>query len=288
MRIHFIWAAFLAACTTGGGGGGGGGGGTGGAGDIDAAAEVMCADDADRRADIDGPFECDGPPEFVTLVIEETGRDFDIFTYEASHPLATATEAFPCTGLRGEDGTNTPYEAPLGDTVACSKAGVRPWHTVRWEDADAACKAVPVEDGGREWRLCEDEEWLRACRGPAPGTAFAGGGDLGTPRRCNIQDAYVPDGATFATEAPTGEFENCVTADGVYDLTGNVAEWTNKRDDRNARNRYRRGGGWSFQAEFHDETGWQCLESELPAIGQFAPTYKRTTLGFRCCRLHVD
>ncbi len=291
MRIHFILAALLAACATAGGGGGGGDGGMGGAGgavEADATPVDLCTDDAAKRADLEGPFECAAPPEYVTLVIEATGRDFDIFVHEASHPLATALAAFPCAGLRNEDNTLRNFEAPLGETEACSGAGVRPWHNVRWEHADAACNAVPVTDGGREWRLCEDEEWLRACRGPEPGTAFAGGPDLGAPRRCNIQDAYVPDGNTFASEAPTGDFENCVTTDGVFDLTGNLAEWTNKRADRDPRNRFRRGGGWSFQAEFHDESNWQCLQSELAAVGFAAPTYKQETLGFRCCRLHVD
>jgi len=245
----------------------------------------LCADDADKRADIEGPFACAGPPAYTTLVIEETGRDFDIFLYEASHPLATADLAFPCAGLRDDDNIVLDYQAPLGEAAACSKAGVRPWHSVKWADADAACAAVPVAEGSKAWRLCEHEEWLRACQGPDR-NAFATGPSVNG--LCNIREAFTAAGADFPSEAPTGEYEDCVTPEGAFDLTGNVAEWTNKRNEQSSRDRYNIGGGWRTSAEFHDELNWQCQESERRQVGQFAPTYKTEALGFRCCRRHVD
>lgn len=290
MRTHLICSAFLVACTTAGGGGGSGGsGGEGGGGNDgpDAAPIDLCTDDPDKRADIEGaPFTCDGPPEYVTLEIEETGRDYDVFVYEASHPLATATHAFPCAGLRAADNVILDYQAPLGDAQACSKAGVRPWHTVKWEDASNACKAVPVEEGEHDWRLCEREEWVRTCRGPEPGTAFPGGSELDA--RCNIRTAYTAPDSDFTSEAPTGQFADCVTEEGVFDLVGNVAEWSNERDEMNSRNRYNMGRGWQIVAQMHQEQYFTCDASRVPQVGQFATSYKTESLGFRCCRLHVD
>ena len=44
------------------------------------------------------PLDCDQEPESV--ILEDDGRQFEIFKYEASHPLATNLGRFPAPLLR--------------------------------------------------------------------------------------------------------------------------------------------------------------------------------------------
>ena len=104
-----------------------------------------------RRLEYSGPMNCAAEPEIRDVM--DQGRPFQIFAYEASHPLATADKAFPCARSTGES-----YEAPDVVTEPCSAAGVRPWHSVRWSDASRACESIG-------WRLCSSEELGAACGG---------------------------------------------------------------------------------------------------------------------------
>ena len=104
--------------------------------------------------------------------------------------------------------------------------------------AGAACAAA-----GK--RLCTDSEWLRACRGP-DATTYPFGNDY-VAGTCNDTRAVNPvvelhgsDSSqwTFADfndpcldQLPqgltrAGNWPACVSAEGVYDLMGNLLEWT--------------------------------------------------------------
>jgi formylglycine-generating enzyme required for sulfatase activity len=93
-------------------------------------------------------------------------------------------------------------------------------------------------------RLCQDSEWLRACRGPDQ-TMFPYG-DKRLPGVCNDQRDVHPAAEYYGTRDPvifshlqnpclnqlpesldrTGARAECVTAEGVFDMMGNVHEWT--------------------------------------------------------------
>ncbi len=189
-------------------------------------------------------------PAFVRI------QTTDIFTYEASHPLATAAAAYP-----GAVSTGVGPRAPVEG--ACSRPGVRPWHTVSWVDAQAACDA-------QGWRLCRESELLRACEGEDGrdwtwGTLFDGAA-------CNLRQVYQAPGAETSSEAPSGAFPGCVSQDGVYDLSGNLWEWTD------APTSYV-GAGWRIVAERHHESDLVCT-----ARGIAGADFASADVGFRCCR----
>jgi hypothetical protein len=256
-----------AGCGASGGGGdddgAGGGGGSG-------AVEATC-DATTHRAVLEGTFTCPADPELVTIpASDEVHYSFDIFKYEASHPLGTDTLAFPCAVSKGDT-----FEAPKQVTPACSRPGVRPWHSVRWEDADHACKAA-----GEGWRLCTGGELLRACAGPQ-GYAYTFGGQFRSGV-CNVREAYK-GGDGVATEAPTGDFDNCKSVEGAFDLTGNMWEWTDDRENNDPSTRVFQGAGWRTIAERHRDTDLVCgVRNVLPGIS--ARTYANPDVGFRCCR----
>lgn len=232
-------------------------------------AEPVC-DEVTHRAVIEGvdSFECPEEPAVVTIRDRYT---FEIFKYEASHPLADADRAFPCAVSEG-----TAYEAPAVPTEACSRPGVRPWHSVRWEDARRACERV-----GEGWRLCDGEELARACGGPM-GNAYTYGPQF-EPGACNVLQSYIDPASEKPREAPTGAHEQCVSEEGVYDLTGNLWEWTGDRDNSDPNTHYYQGAGWQIIAERHRRSDQTCT-TRTQTRGFVASTFANPFVGFRCCR----
>ena len=183
------------------------------------------------------------PCEIETALIENQNHVYEIFRYEAA---------------RDEIG------------LPCSQAGRLPWHSIKQEDARQACEQIG-------WRLCSLEEITRACEGtenrryPYGARHVAG--------RCNIRDAYVVPGEAQSSVAPAGYFSDCVSQDGVFDLTGNLWEWVSIEEET-----YRYyGAGFRFIAERHRDEDHSCQSYvTLPAI--VGEPYLKDTVGFRCCR----
>ena len=132
----------------------------------------------------------------------------------------------------------SPYFNPGATSVrAVSLAGAVPQAYVSGVQAAGACASA-----GK--RLCTDTEWLRACRGPASTTYPYG--DTRQPGVCNDARPVNPvieyfgssDPSVFAMAGhpcidqlpssldPTGANPGCVTAEGAFDMMGNLNEWT--------------------------------------------------------------
>ena len=141
---------------------------------------------------------CDGQIDEDTDQMVHIARntlDFYIDKYEASRPDATASAV----------GTD--------ETHLCGVANRLPWTNASFDEAKGACEA-----SGK--RLCHITELEEACEGANDRTYPYAGAYVGTT--CNGIDA--PGSAA----APTGSFASCISSDGVYDLSGNVAEWSDK------------------------------------------------------------
>ncbi|MCB9540104.1 MAG: SUMF1/EgtB/PvdO family nonheme iron enzyme [Myxococcales bacterium] len=199
------------------------------------------------------PTLCGTPPDLVRVGAVE------VFRFEASHPAATDAAAFP-----GARSSGAAVPAPPGEPEACSVAGVRPWHSVTWSEADAACARIG-------WRLCGAAELARACGGPGeqPWTY----GDRWEAGRCNVLGAWVAPGGDLSSEAPTGTFDGCRSAEGLFDLTGNLWEWVGDA-------RAYQGAGWRTIAERFRPVDMLCDVQAAPAD----PQYRNPDVGFRCCR----
>jgi hypothetical protein len=122
-----------------------------------------------------------------------------------------------------------------------------------WTDAKALCHQV-----GK--RLCTEDEWEKACKGPE-NWSYTYGNDF-EPKRCP-DSGYVPP--YKAIEHPA-----CVSGYGVYDLGGGVAEWTStKYVDRYIVKPGPRG---------EDAVGTRCS-----GRADYKPGFAQIHVGIRCC-----
>ena len=175
----------------------------------------------------------------------------------------------------------SPYFNPAGTAVrAVSIEGAVPQAYISGEQAQSAC-----ENAGK--RLCTDDEWLRACQGPA-GTTYPYGNEL-EPGVCNDAREVHPAVEYYGTDASwiwselgnacidqlpdsldrTGENPGCITAEGALDMMGNLHEWTADPSG-------------TFRGGFYVDTvinGPGCLYKTTA----HTTTYWDYSTGFRCC-----
>lgn len=188
---------------------------------------------------------------------------------------------------KGKNKNHSPFLPVEGLKVkAVSRKGVYPQGHISRDQAEAAC-----EGAGK--RLCTDEEWLTACRGKKP-TTFPYG-DERKPGVCNDKGIssfnfyYGVGGAeaprelyTWAnmndprlnqlkgTLAKTGSHKKCKSSFGIYDMVGNLHEWT-----ANPKGIFR--GGYYLDTSIN---GDGC-EYKTTAHKR---TYFDYSTGFRCCK----
>ncbi|MBX3233202.1 MAG: SUMF1/EgtB/PvdO family nonheme iron enzyme [Labilithrix sp.] len=188
--------------------------------------------------------------------------------------------------LRAPDGAETPhspYVPPPSDKVYVAKSApnVVPQGYISAKQSETACKAA-----GK--RLCHPVEWRVACGG-TEGTAFPygptrvtgkchdtgkspmvtyhagtmnrgwGQAELNDPRNNQLEGGL----------AKTGAYPDCVTDEGVFDMVGNLSEWT---ADPNGTFQ---GGLWLDTTQHGEGCAYRTISHEFQ--------YHDYSTGFRCC-----
>jgi len=229
------------------------------------------------------------PPRFHDV---EEGRLGPVRTGACPPEMALVAERF-CVDrwegslvVREADGRETPhspYVPPPADriVVAKSAAGVVPQGYISAKVAAGACRAA-----GK--RLCQPVEWRVACAG-SEGTAFPYGPkrapgkchDSGASPMLTFHAATMKRGWGLAelndprnnqlenTVAKTGAHPDCVTDRGVFDMVGNLHEWT---ADPNGTFQ---GGYWLDTSEHGEGCAYRTIAHGYE--------YKDYSTGFRCC-----
>lgn len=209
--------------------------------------------------------------------MQDVGGKFCIDAYEASVDVI---------GRRGRTlRRHSPYHTPKpGMHIAArSRRGVVPQAYLSQEQAAAACEAA-----GK--RLCTDAEWVQACRGRQPTTYPCG--DEHVAGRCNdagvspLRKLHGADDSldTFGIEAMndprlnqlprtvarTGRFRRCRNSYGIYDMVGNLHEWTADPSG-------------TFRGGYYLDTTTHGAGCRYLTTGHNTK-YHDYSVGFRCCK----
>lgn len=157
--------------------------------------------------------------------------------------------------------------------------------------------ALQTAYDGEQWcaahgrRLCSDQEWERACRGPE-GRTYPYGNTF-RPGVCSDDrpwlvvswkklarwplDVALDEAARLYQADMSGARAECVTQEGVFDMTGNVAEWVRKTSPtRPGFEHVLKGCYWAG-----------CFKDPQPSCGftngAHPGTFRTYEAGFRCC-----
>ena len=101
--------------------------------------------------------------------------------------------------------------------------GRRPVMNVSWEDARAYVQWLSRETGQR-YRLLTEAEWEYVARAGTTTSRYWGQSEAGQCRYANGEDGFGPCPDGYENTAPVGSFQP--NAFGLYDVLGNVLEWT--------------------------------------------------------------
>ncbi len=179
--------------------------------------------------------------------------------------------------------TQSQFQAQMGSNPSAYVGGNLPVDSITWDEANRYCKAV-----GK--RLPTEAEFEYAIRGGKDDVFYWGNKVTGKEanfcdKDCdlNIRVEEVSDG--YKTTAPVGQFPP--NPYGLYDIVGNLAEWTSDWMDENyyrnspkdnppgsypSRHKVARGGAWNTIAGYMRATNRAFFEFEMRIPG----------VGFRC------
>ncbi len=186
-------------------------------------------------------------------------------------------EAFLISGNIGNSRQNADPLSTSGDSsttaIVGSLPGKRPLSDVSWYQARSAC----INSGAR---LCTQEEWEFACRGPEL-LAYPYGNEF-SEEKCNdnYYRAAHDSGENFDPWVNSGTFKGCRSALGLYDLSGNGEEWVETAvpelpDSAVLNHRLVRGGSYAS-----NRPALMCADPDA----HHDPNDHTPDRTFRCCR----
>jgi formylglycine-generating enzyme required for sulfatase activity len=159
--------------------------------------------------------------------------------------------------------TQQQWEAVMGNNPSSFKGGSLPVETVSFDDAQLFIQKLNQLSGKKLYRLPTETEWEYACRAGSTSEYFFGddGSQLG-------QYAWYYHNSEQTTH-PVGQKKQ--NEWGLYDMVGNVFEWTDSWYDSSRSNRVLRGWSWRSYGE-------SCGSANGSSI---TPSGRGDSIGFR-------
>jgi len=188
------------------------------------------------------------------------------------------------------NGIETEYEIDVYEYP--NEKGATPLLVNSFFEAEAICR-----NAGQ--RLCFAQEWLNACQG-TQALRYSSTDDPANfesnfgHRFCNQEGSAVAgDEANPENLAASGSFPNCFSDFGIYDMSGNAAEWVIDVDDSGAIvGRIQLSSSWISGTCEAFNTPLPALpedfffgdEAAIEALDESFDSYRREQIGLRCCQ----
>ena len=194
-----------------------------------------------------------------------------------SQSVSIDLQSFPNSPWFGKtEVTQALWETVMGENPSFIKGENNPVERVSWNDCQKFLEKLndipSVRASGLVFRLPTEEEWRNACRAGTSGwycRSFDG---------TEIEEDSLGEVAWFGENSaesshPVGQKKS--NAFGLYDMNGNVCEWTSTNENGN---RVVCSGGWGSLAK-------KCQFSHRVAI---PPSSRLNSIGFRICGDETD
>jgi formylglycine-generating enzyme required for sulfatase activity len=222
---------------------------------------------------------CDESKDTTCQAREKPKHEVKLDEYEIDTTEVTAKQYKACVEA---DGCEVPATCVKGCNYGAGGKDSHPVNNVTWTQADAYCRWA-----GK--RLCTEAEWEKAARG-TDGRKFPWGDQDATCKYTVMAEGGNGCG-TDATMAVGSKAEGASFYKAL-DMAGNVWEWVADL----------------YSSTYYNECGTSCSNPQGPATGDyrvirggcyvstgntdlrasaragFAPDYKDTGIGIRCCR----
>jgi type II secretory pathway pseudopilin PulG len=175
---------------------------------------------------------------------------WEVAAYDMASDNLCAENSYPVP-VKGKTVCVDAYEFP-------NKHGEKPRNMVSQDAASRLCESV-----GK--RLCSIEEWQAACKGNSNSNYPYGNNYNQTKCATDLKSAKEPNRSGFK--------EHCRSWHGMYDMSGNVWEWTSTPAQREGLFLVA-GGAWNTQNKS------SCGETSY----SFYPQNEYPFVGLRCCK----
>lgn len=140
--------------------------------------------------------------------------------------------------------------------------GTSPKSNVSYNTAERLCS-------NEDKRLCSEEEWEKACKGPSE--LKYPYGNVWNANKCDTQNK---DG-TSRSIVPSGSYKACASGFGIFDMSGNVMEWTSSVfSPQDTSDKVVKGGSFK-QPDWATRCAYRY---------NMLPGSTASDVGFRCCK----
>jgi hypothetical protein len=191
-----------------------------------------------------------GTVYFRAIDSTKNASSWELAAYDMASDNSCAENTYPVP-VKGKTVCVDAYEFP-------NKHGEKPHNMVSQDAAASLCVRV-----GK--RLCSIDEWQAACKGNSNSRYPYGSSYNQTKCATDLKSAKEPGRSGFK--------EHCRSWYGMYDMSGNVWEWTSTPAQREGLFLVA-GGAWNTQNKS------SCTETSY----SFYPQNEYPFVGFRCCK----
>jgi hypothetical protein len=191
-----------------------------------------------------------GTVYFRAIDSAKNASPWELAAYDMASDNKCAENSFPVP-VKGKNVCVDAYEYP-------NKHGEKPRNMISQDAANRLCEAA-----GK--RLCSIDEWQAACKGNANSRYPYGSAYNQTKCATDLKSAKEPNRSGFK--------EHCRSWHGMYDMSGNLWEWTSSPAPREGLFLVA-GGAWNTQ------NASSCAETKF----SFYPQNEYPFVGFRCCK----